>query len=162
VWNLGQGAPPSLPLESHEGAVTSASFSPDGGRIVTGMASGKARVWSRSETGAWRSGALEGHRDAVTSASFSPDGRRVLTSSKDGTARVWSLGDDSAWHSIRLKVRAGWTVDSATFSPDGLLILTTSHGDSFGGDAELWRQGMSGGWANVALGHDMPAWASFS
>ena len=76
-----------LTLKGHTGAVSSASFSPDGSRIVTGSWDKTAKVWDA------RSGAqvltLKGHTDAVDSASFSPDGLRIVTASIDRTAKVW-------------------------------------------------------------------------
>ncbi|HBL26326.1 MAG TPA: hypothetical protein DD490_05770 [Acidobacteria bacterium] len=73
-------------------AVASASFSPDGARIVTASYDNTARLWSRGEDGAWTSVALEGHQSRVNSASFSPDGTRIVTGSDDHTARVWDVG----------------------------------------------------------------------
>ena len=66
-----------LTLKGHTDRVTSASFSPDGSRIVTGSGDKTAKVWDA------QSGAevltLKGHTGAVTSASFSPDGSRIVT-----------------------------------------------------------------------------------
>ena len=76
-----------LTLKGHTGYVNSASFSPDGSRIVTGSWDNTARVWDA------KSGAevltLKGHTSGVMSASFSPDGSRIVTASKDQTAKVW-------------------------------------------------------------------------
>ena len=73
MWDAKSGAE-VLTLKGHTGGVTSASFSPDGSRIVTGSEDKTAKVWDA------RSGAevltLKGHTDGVTSASFSADGSR--------------------------------------------------------------------------------------
>ena len=64
--------------------VVSASFSPDGSRIVTASWDGTAKVWD-AESGAELL-TLKGHAAQVTSASFSPDGSRIVTGSVDNTA----------------------------------------------------------------------------
>ncbi|HJZ54385.1 MAG TPA: serine/threonine-protein kinase, partial [Gemmataceae bacterium] len=76
-----------LALKGHTSSVMSASFSPDGSRIVTASLDDTARVWD-AKTGAELL-ALKGHTNAVNSASWSPDGSRILTASWDTTARVW-------------------------------------------------------------------------
>ncbi|MHC5722455.1 MAG: WD40 repeat domain-containing protein, partial [Nostoc sp.] len=66
----------------------SASFSPDGKRIVTASQDGTARVWDISGK---QLAELQGHTGSVISASFSPDGKRIVTASIDKTARVWDI-----------------------------------------------------------------------
>ena len=84
-----QPQPPVI-LQSHEGPVWSAAFSPDGARMVTASKDGDARVWDAD--GGQEPIVLRGHDGDVRSAVFSPDGARVVTASYDGTARVWSFG----------------------------------------------------------------------
>ena len=68
--------------------VLAASFSPDGGRIVTGSGDSTVRIWDAA------SGApiavLTGHLGAVYSAAFSPDGNRILSAAHDATGRIWT------------------------------------------------------------------------
>jgi WD40 repeat protein len=86
VWKAdGKGEP--VVLRGHEFDVTSASFSPDGQRIVTASLDNTARVWKADGKG--EPVVLRGHESYVTSASFSPDGQRLVTASWDKTARVW-------------------------------------------------------------------------
>src|ERR671932_761865 len=75
-----------IQLKGHEGSVKSASFSPDGKRIVTASFDGTARVWDLSGKQLVE---LTGHEGYVYSASFSPDGGRIVTAGADKTARVW-------------------------------------------------------------------------
>src|SRR5262249_9776048 len=76
-----------LTLKGHTERVSSASFSADGSRIVTGSLDQTAKVWDA------RSGAelltLKGHLHTVSSASFSAAGSRIVTGSLDQTAKVW-------------------------------------------------------------------------
>ena len=68
-------------LRGHEKRVNSASFSPDGARLVTASWDGTARLWD-AVSGA-EVAVLKGHRGSVWAASFSPDGARVVTASSD-------------------------------------------------------------------------------
>ena len=77
-------------LIGHTSAVTSASFSADGKRVVTASEDQTARVWDLSGATPVAT-LLSGHEARVTSASFSADGKRVVTASWDNTARVWDL-----------------------------------------------------------------------
>ena len=65
----------------------SASFSPDGTKVVSGSEDKTVRILD-AVTGECEQ-TLEGHSDGVTSASFSPDGLKVVSASTDKTVRVW-------------------------------------------------------------------------
>jgi eukaryotic-like serine/threonine-protein kinase len=137
-------------LKGHKSAVTSASFSPDGSRVVTASWDQTAKIWDA------KSGAelltLKGHTDRVESASFSPDGSRIVTGSYDKTAKVWNAKSDA-----ELRTLKGHTepVTSASFSPDGSRIVTGSLDktakiwDAKGG-AELLTLNGHSGWINSA------------
>jgi WD40 repeat protein len=58
---------------SHKGAVYSAQFSPDGGRVVTASADKTARLWDASRGEAV--GPPTHHESEIYSARFSPDGQ---------------------------------------------------------------------------------------
>ena len=108
--------------------VNSASFSPDGSRIVTASEDKTAKVWD-AKTGAELL-TLKGHTGGVYSASFSPDGSRIVTASEDQTAKVWDAA--SGAELLTLKGHTGG-VSSASFSPDGSRIVTVSRGT-----AKIW------------------------
>ena len=118
VWDAKTGAE-ILTLKGHTGCVTSASFSPDGTRIVTGSWDKTAKVWD-AKTGAELL-TLKGHTGIVDSASFSPDGSRIVTGSWDKTAKVWDAKTGA--EVLTLKGHTG-TSCSASFSPDGTRIVT--------------------------------------
>lgn len=115
-------------LKGHQEWVISASFSPDGKRVVTASGDSTARVWDVSGK---QLAELKGHQEWVRSASFSPDGKRVVTASDDKTARVW---DVSGKQLAELKGHQGMVL-SASFSPDGKRIVTASND----GTARIWR-----------------------
>ncbi|MBR8834406.1 MAG: AAA-like domain-containing protein [Stigonema ocellatum SAG 48.90 = DSM 106950] len=98
----------------------SASFSPDGQRIVTASDNDNTpQVW---DINGKLLAQLNGHTGKVTSASFSPDGQRIVTASSDKTARVWDISGKLL---AQLNGHTG-EVWSASFSPDGQRIVTTS------------------------------------
>ncbi len=87
VGIVGCGGQKTLTLKGHSGPVNSASFSPDGKRIVSGSEDKTLKVWD-AQTGR-ETLTLKGHSDAVTSVSFSPDGKRIVSGSGDKTLKVW-------------------------------------------------------------------------
>ena len=103
-------------LKDHTGPLWSASFAPDGKRLLTASEDGTARLWD-AQTGAPLK-VLSGHRRPLRFAAFSPDGRRVVTTSLDRTARVWNAETGEA---VAILEGHGDTVSRAAFSPDGRL-----------------------------------------
>jgi eukaryotic-like serine/threonine-protein kinase len=109
-----------LTLKGHTGGVRSASFSPDGSRVMTGSFDQTAKVWD-AKSGAevlslW-------HITGVSSASFSPDSSQVLTGSADKTAKVWDAKSGAEVFSLKGHTSG---VSSASFSPDGSRVVTRS------------------------------------
>ena len=153
------GWPPSgSPFPS--GWEQSASFSPDGTRILTAGAHNKtARMWN-AQTGAPLPFELKEYQGVVWSAAFSPDGKRVVTSCADETARVWNAETGALL--LELKPHR-FGVDAVAFSPDGKRIATVS-GDSMptvkvwdaekGGPALLDLKGITSGEGTVAFSPD--------
>jgi WD40 repeat protein len=70
--------------------VNRVSFSPDGGRVVSGSDDRNVRVWDAG-TGEGIGNPLIGHWDLVVDAVFTPDNLRVLSGSRDGTIRTWPV-----------------------------------------------------------------------
>ena len=127
VWHAGSGAP-ATPVLEHPRPVRHAEFSPDGGRVVTACADGKARVWQLGmpDRNNVRSVSLLrsfSHDPGVTHAEFSGDGGRLLTAGLDGTARVWDLNSGRA---VAEPLKHGTAVNHAVFSPDGRRVATAS------------------------------------
>jgi WD40 repeat protein/TPR repeat protein len=99
----------------------SATYSPDGARIVAASFDNAAGIWD-AHSGKPLA-VLAGHGSFVTSAVYSPDGARIVTTSDDKTARIWD-----AHSGKQLAVLAGHDglVASAAYSPDGTRIVTAS------------------------------------
>ena len=106
---------------AHEESVNSASFSPDGRRIVSASGDRTVRIWDAATGECIRT--LEGHTSYIRSASFSPDGRRIVSASDDNTVRIWDAATGDC-----LRTLEGHTdeVNSASFSLDGSRIVSAS------------------------------------
>jgi WD40 repeat protein len=113
----------------HKNVVYSATFSPDGARLLTASLDNTAQVWDAA-TGAPIGAALR-LEGAVYDAAFSPDGKRVVTASSDKTARLW---DATTGLPIGRPMRHDGYVFSAVFSPDGARVATASQDKS----ARVW------------------------
>jgi WD40 repeat protein len=125
-----EGAEPVQSLDTQvQMSPSIASFSADGGRVLTVWSDFSARILDAS-TGA-ELVTLTGHEDLVFDAAFSTDDSRVVTSSNDGTARVWD-----ATTGTELTILSGHKalVGQAVFSPDGSQIVTVSHDTT----ARIW------------------------
>jgi WD40 repeat protein len=128
VWDAATGNL-LLTLKGHTEDVTSAAFSPDGKRIVTGSLDKTARVWDAATGKPLLP--LQGHTEAVVSVAFYPDGERIVTGSRDHTAKVWDASTGSPLLTLQ---GHRYPVTSVALSPDGKRILTRASGV----DARLW------------------------
>jgi WD40 repeat protein len=108
-------------LTGHEGAVYSASFFPDGGRVVTSGDDGRVRVWNV------RTGRLlheiEGPGGTVSDVSVSPDGRLIASCTDGEGARVqiWDAADYRLRRTLKGHEEGVFEV---AFSPDGRLLAS--------------------------------------
>ncbi|MBD2604016.1 AAA-like domain-containing protein [Scytonema hofmannii FACHB-248] len=116
-------------LTGHQSLVNSASFSPDGKRIVTASWDKTAKVWDWDISGKLIA-TLTGHQYAVNSVSFSADGKRIVTASYDKTAKVWDISGKL----ITTLTGHQYAVNSASFSADGKRIVTASYDKT----AKVW------------------------
>ena len=122
---------PELPrLErvlTHQDAVNSVAFSPDGRGLLSASSDGTARLWTL-EPDATSAAVVLTHAQPVNQALFSPDARRILTLCRDGFARLWNRADGTpvagaAW-SIRVTHYDETLTPAASFSPDGGRVIT--------------------------------------
>ena len=112
-----------LPIRwlEHQGSVTSASWSPDGKRVITASWDHTARIWDAA-SGQALTPPLQ-HQDLVSTAAWSPDGTRVVTASLDNTARIW---DAVTGRPLTPPLAHQAFVSSAAWSPDGTRVVTAS------------------------------------
>jgi WD40 repeat protein len=115
-------------LESGDGPVLSATFSPDGARIVAASEK-NVQIWN-ADTGEHLA-TLAGHRGLVWSAAFNPDGTQIVTASEDATALIWD-----AKAGVVLTVLKGHQgpVYFARFNRNGTRIVTASEDNT----ARIW------------------------
>jgi eukaryotic-like serine/threonine-protein kinase len=114
------GSPPSLwAVPPSSGPLGTASFSPDGSRIVTGGLVG--RVWD-AQTGAELL-LLRGNAEKVLCAAYSPDGSRIVTGGGRDTVKLWDATTGAEVFTLKGHKSRILTV---SFSSDGSRILTAS------------------------------------
>jgi tRNA A-37 threonylcarbamoyl transferase component Bud32 len=143
-----------LALKGHTAPIRTATFSPDGSRVLTGSDDGTARIWSYYDVGpVAKVLELNGHTAAVRTATFSPDGSRVITGSDDGTARVWHARSGALILTRRGHASA---VTLARFIRDGTQVIT---GDA-PGDLEAWDPRTGHNLEGVILNEHFPEWSS--
>jgi WD40 repeat protein/serine/threonine protein kinase len=113
VWDAATGMR-RFPLVGHTDGISTAAFSSDSRRIITGGFDGTPRVWDaltgRDEL------KLVGHTDRAVFAAFTPDGRRIVTSSFDFTTRVWDASDGQEL----LTITGGFAL---ALAPDGRSLV---------------------------------------
>src|SRR5271157_2941986 len=121
VWDAATGQLVA-PLKVHTDRVKSATFSPDGKRVVTASYDNTAQVWDAA-TGQLVV-PLQGRISYDSRVAFSADGKRVVTASGGWTARVW----DAATGQLVAPLQGGPTpiVHSAAFSLDGKQVVIAS------------------------------------
>src|SRR6267154_452247 len=110
-------------LRGHSRSVTSAAFSPDGKRIVTGSSDKTIRLWD-AETGEPLRAPLEGHEHYVQSVAFSPDGKCIVSGSWDNTIRLWDAETGEPLQPPRKEDQDA--VNSVAISPGGKDMLSGS------------------------------------
>lgn len=102
-------------LEGHSDCINSASFSPDGSRVVSASRDSTIRIWDVLTGKPIH--VLKGHLNDVSSAVFSPDGNLLVSGSTDDI-RIWNT---KTGHCCKTLNGSG----KPLFSPDGRYIVVT-------------------------------------
>lgn len=114
--NFNQG----LILRGHKGWVTSASFSPDGNRIVSGSADNTVKIWDAKTGECLRT--LHGHNYTISVVAFSPDGEQIASGDRWGhTLKIWDVKTGACLYTI--EGHSG-DIHDLCFSPDSRLVAT--------------------------------------
>ena len=129
--------------------ITTARFSPDGLRALTGSGDGNVRIWDTTS----------GHllldltnRVDTPWAEFSPDGSRIATGSQDKCVRIW---DASTGRLLAEPIRHPDRIYFIAFSPDGSLLASAS----LEGAAHVWNAFTGASVAGPFL-HKGPVWSA--
>ncbi|KAF9353956.1 hypothetical protein BGX34_011286 [Mortierella sp. NVP85] len=129
-------------LSGHGKGVTSAEYSPNGDRIVSGSHDSTVRIWDIA-TGDCLF-ILTGHTSHVNSVMYSPQGNLVASRSGDGTMRLWNVESGDC----RSIVSGYGFISAMAFSPKGDTIAFS--GKDF--RVRLWDVA-SGECRNILIGH---------
>ena len=127
----------------------SVAFTPDGQRVVAGIADGTIRIWQR------HSGILEqtitAHEGWVWSVAVNHDGGMIASSSDDGSVAITEVATGRV---RRLRGHRNW-VRTVAFSPDGSQLVTGSEDRR----VLVWDV-RSGTPVRELLGHDDQVWSA--
>jgi WD40 repeat protein len=157
----------SLPLRGHTARVTSAAFSPDASRVLTGSDDRTVRLWDAADgrlLATVRSDAVN-HLGTwfATGAAFSRDGARVVVPTRRNARQAVVLDARTGRQVEALTVPGpAGTLTQAAFAPDGTPLATVANVSGSRGTVQV-RDARSGkvlrefagrGWAFVALSPD--------
>jgi len=117
LWDGATGLPMSPPI-TWGSRIEDAAFSPDGRRLITADADGKAVLWDGSN--GRRLAELPREGPLVRAVGFTTDGRAV-TIADDGQGVTW---DAETGHRLATGPRYGDGVTHAAFSADGRRVVT--------------------------------------
>lgn len=108
-------------LEGHTLPPSTAAFSPDGTRLVSGDYD-TIRIWDTASGTCLQ--VLREHASEVYSVAFSPDGKRVVSGSHDKTLRIWDAASGVLVSGPL--IGPATRVFSVAFSPDGRRVVSGS------------------------------------
>ncbi|MBD2044150.1 WD40 repeat domain-containing protein [Coleofasciculus sp. FACHB-64] len=119
----------SYPLQEHQDAVNSVSFSPDGKTIASASLDQTVKLW-RVEGGTPQT--LSGHTKGVWRVRYSPsEGNMIASGSIDHTVRLWKADNGEF---LRPLIGHTDVVYDLSFSPDSKRIATAS----WDGTIKIW------------------------
>jgi WD40 repeat protein len=103
--------------------VSSAYFSPEGGRLLIGTDDGFIQLWDAKKNKLIRATKATAGSDSILAVTFSSDGKLALSEDSSALVKLWS-GDRIAPLRTYAEVNSGSVRHSLAFSPDGTEFLT--------------------------------------
>ena len=90
LWRAERGGVCEVPLRGHSKRVTSVTFAPGGGELISGSVDGTVRIWWVGPIGGRRRPTVLGHTAAVEAVAASPEGGMCAATDTD-FVMVWKL-----------------------------------------------------------------------
>ena len=112
---------PRYVISCGSGDINSATFSPDGKKIISAHDDGFIRIWDLDKCALIDS--LAGHNINVNSAFYSHNGKYIVSSSADRTIKIWDVKTRKC---IRNLIGHTGEVCFAEFSTDDQYVISTS------------------------------------
>jgi len=123
VWDIRDGSPELIyELMGHRKTITSADFSPDGLKAVTGSGDKTLILWDMQSGVSLHE--KKAHDGWIRCASFTPDGTQISSGGDDGMIRIWNARDLSPVRTF--EGHEGW-VQSLTYVPSGKFLISGGH-----------------------------------
>ena len=108
-------------LAGHSKSVKSVAYSPDGTKIISGLADSTIKIWDANTGQCLQT--MKGDKYCVDAVAYSPDGKRIISGGWDNTVKIWDANTGQC-----LKTLKGHSddVESVAYSPDGTKIISGS------------------------------------
>ncbi|MEA5575696.1 AAA-like domain-containing protein [Anabaena sp. UHCC 0451] len=103
-------------LDSHQAAVMTVSFSPDGEKLATAGVDQTIKLWHRSGK---LLATLTGHKSMIRVVKFSPDGQWLASCADNGTVKIWTANGELK-RTIYTQLQGIWGLD---FSPNSQTLV---------------------------------------
>jgi WD40 repeat protein len=132
LWDIAARQPRAI-LAGHESVVTSAVFSPDGSRLISGSYDKTVGIWDTSSGHLLKTWAARTGR--IRALALSPDGMTLAAAGKDpdGLIRLWDLSSNKELLSLD-----GADYRCAVFAPDGKTLATSTNESEHSG-VKIWK-----------------------
>lgn len=137
-----------LKQSSHLDTMTTLSYSPDSGRIVTGADDGLIKIWD--VISGFHIATFTEHSSAVTASAYSKRGNVLFTSSLDGSVRAWDMLRYRNFRTFTAPQRTSFSC--LAIDPSSEVVCAASH-DSF--NIYLWSV-QTGALLDELSGHEGP------